>query len=438
VVSASVTLDSDPSRREAMASSARPAIDVVVRWGDWVLSATELSPPRAFSVGEEGADIVLPAAIVGAKRAVILLARWDGEARLVVSETARVKLDGQGKRLTAVKAIAKGKARASTTVKDAAEVELLPGQTISLFFGPITIDVTRSQAAPRAARNSVIERRLGFSHLFSLTLHALLGLAVFTFGSRFVDPYEQFEGISEEQKLALQSALNRIAEREYDDDTYAQYRDAVQRRARRNERRLASMFAALREDEWARARYSEGWSGTSIAQAQAQDLANAGEAGPELFGGFYDKSTPPAPKPPTPPPARYGSPDGSAPQETIGFVPSYGYRTSRPPQLRMGEVLVSGRLPKEVIQRIVRQNFGRFRLCYENGLRNNPNLQGRVAVRFVIGRDGAISNVGNGGSDMPDGGVVSCVVRAFAGLNFPQPEGGIVVVVYPIMFAPPG
>jgi len=51
VVSASVTLDSDPSRREAMASSARPAIDVVVRWGDWVLSATELSPPRAFSVG---------------------------------------------------------------------------------------------------------------------------------------------------------------------------------------------------------------------------------------------------------------------------------------------------------------------------------------------------------------------------------------------------
>ena len=45
----------------------------------------------------------------------------------------------------------------------------------------------------------------------------------------------------------------------------------------------------------------------------------------------------------------------------------------------------NGRIPAEVIQRIVRQNFGRFRLCYENGLRNNPNLQGRVAVSFVIG-----------------------------------------------------
>lgn len=104
----------------------------------------------------------------------------------------------------------------------------------------------------------------------------------------------------------------------------------------------------------------------------------------------------------------------------------------------MGATQVSGRLPPETIQRIVRQNFGRFRLCYENGLRNNPNLQGRVSVRFVIGRDGAVSNVSNGGSAMPDTGVVSCVVRSFYGLSFPRPTGGTVTVVYPIMFAPGG
>src|SRR5512143_3621419 len=99
-----------------------------------------------------------------------------------------------------------------------------------------------------------------------------------------------------------------------------------------------------------------------------------------------------------------------------------GSHRAKPPQVRMGATQVSGRLPPEVIQRIVRQNFGRFRLCYENGLRNNPNLQGRVAVRFVIGRDGAVSNVSNGGSDMPDGGVVRCVVQAYYGLSFPDPE----------------
>jgi hypothetical protein len=113
-----------------------------------------------------------------------------------------------------------------------------------------------------------------------------------------------------------------------------------------------------------------------------------------------------------------------------------GSHATRTPKVRMGATSVNGRLPAEVIQRIVRQNFGRFRMCYEQGLTRNPNLEGRVSVRFVIGRDGAVSNVGNGGSDIPDSSVVSCVVQAFYGLGFPQPEGGIVTVTYPIMFSP--
>lgn len=113
-----------------------------------------------------------------------------------------------------------------------------------------------------------------------------------------------------------------------------------------------------------------------------------------------------------------------------------GSHKTRAPKVRMGQTTVSGRLPPEVIQRIVRQNYGRFRMCYEQGLSRNPNLEGRVQVRFVIGRDGSVSNVQNGGSDLPDSGVVSCVISAYYGLSFPQPEGGIVTVVYPIMFAP--
>jgi hypothetical protein len=123
-----------------------------------------------------------------------------------------------------------------------------------------------------------------------------------------------------------------------------------------------------------------------------------------------------------------------------GFGAGHGrlggsHKTSAP-KVRMGATTVSGRLPPEVIQRIVRQNYGRFRMCYEQGLGRNPNLQGRVSARFVIGRDGSVSNVGNGGSDLPDSGVVSCVLSAFYGLSFPQPEGGIVTVVYPIMLEP--
>lgn len=123
-----------------------------------------------------------------------------------------------------------------------------------------------------------------------------------------------------------------------------------------------------------------------------------------------------------------------------GFGAGHGrlggsHKTSAP-KVRMGATTVSGRLPKEVIQRIVRQNYGRFRLCYEKGLAANPSLEGRVSVRFVINRNGSVSNVSNGGSSMPDSNVVNCTVRAFYGLSFPKPEGGIVTVTYPIMFAP--
>lgn len=109
---------------------------------------------------------------------------------------------------------------------------------------------------------------------------------------------------------------------------------------------------------------------------------------------------------------------------------------TRAPKIRSGGDTVSGHLPPEVVQRIVRQNYGRFRQCYENGLRANPNLTGRVTARFVIGREGSVTNVQNGGSDIPDSGVVSCVVSAFYGLSFPTPEAGIVTVSYPIMFSP--
>ncbi len=125
---------------------------------------------------------------------------------------------------------------------------------------------------------------------------------------------------------------------------------------------------------------------------------------------------------------RHGQNQGDIPIGALRPMPS----TS---SMRAGALQVNGRLPPEVISRIVRQNFGRFRLCYENGLRTNPNLQGRVAVKFVIDRTGSVTTATDGGSDLPDSSVVACVVRGFSNLSFPQPEGGIVTVVYPIVFS---
>ncbi|HVK65902.1 MAG TPA: AgmX/PglI C-terminal domain-containing protein [Polyangium sp.] len=119
-----------------------------------------------------------------------------------------------------------------------------------------------------------------------------------------------------------------------------------------------------------------------------------------------------------------------------------------PPAIRLGATQVSGRLPPGEIQRIVRMNFGTVRACYEEGLKRNPNLEGRIGVRFVIGKDGRVTKAGAVSDPsaefaterseplLPDEKVVACVVGAFEKLVFPAPEGGIVTVVYPIQFSP--
>jgi hypothetical protein len=126
--------------------------------------------------------------------------------------------------------------------------------------------------------------------------------------------------------------------------------------------------------------------------------------------------------------------DGSAPFARPAATGGAGGTPG--PSLRQGATSVNGRMPPEVIQRIVRQNFGRFRLCYEAGLRKNPRLQGRVTTKFVIDASGSVATATDAGSDLPDPGVVACVVRSFGGLSFPQPEGGTATVTFPVIFSP--
>jgi hypothetical protein len=109
----------------------------------------------------------------------------------------------------------------------------------------------------------------------------------------------------------------------------------------------------------------------------------------------------------------------------------------RGPSLRAaGETTITGHIPAEVIQRVVRDNFGRFRGCYEVGLRENPGLAGRVVTRFAIDRQGIVTTAQDGGSSLANANVVACVVRSFYSLTFPEHEGGLVTVVYPLSLQP--
>jgi hypothetical protein len=119
-----------------------------------------------------------------------------------------------------------------------------------------------------------------------------------------------------------------------------------------------------------------------------------------------------------------------------GTIPGrLGSRAPRP-RIRVGAVDVRGALPREVVLRIVRQNFGRFRICYENGLRANPKLEGHVTTRFVINHAGEVASFDFADHTLPDLNAARCVLRSFSGLSFPQPEEGAVIVRFQVLFAP--
>lgn len=117
-----------------------------------------------------------------------------------------------------------------------------------------------------------------------------------------------------------------------------------------------------------------------------------------------------------------------------GSGPMSGSHRTSSPAVRQGSVTVSGRLPLEVVQRISRQNFGRFRLCYERGLTRNPDLTGRVEVNFTIDATGSVrTSRATARSTLPDSEVRACVSEAFHGVTFPPPESGPATVVYSVL-----
>lgn len=111
-----------------------------------------------------------------------------------------------------------------------------------------------------------------------------------------------------------------------------------------------------------------------------------------------------------------------------------GGRRSRGP-VSFGRPVVRGSLSREVIRREIGRHRNEIRFCYEQGLRSQPGLEGRVTTRFIISTSGAVSAATATGLRHRE--TESCVAQAVRRMSFPVPEGsGIVSVTYPFVFRP--
>ena len=455
------------------------AVEVTVRWGTQVLSVAHLGSGKSFYVGDDS-DVALPEELLGAARAAIVQARV-GATYVVVPPSGRAVVTMRGDQSHA---------------QGASEIMLAHGMTVSVEIGPVTIEIGTVRAgkvAPVGFLAALAGGATGFVGL-SFIGHAAIVASLAMFMPKMST--DDTDAMDRDQMMLMQKFLSASAEREQDqvkDLTAASTEptgggstgqphqgesgaagttkpvttnghmgfkgsDPAPALSPKQERELAANFGMIGllatsapvdpnapASPWAKEFQGNDdksamgkMFGTSIEDANGYGLGlfGTGEGGGgkgegvgvdkigTIGGGGGG-------------PGKWGIGRGDKDGIGNGTSPGTGGHIAKaPPAPREGKLVTNGRIPAEVIQRIVRQNFGRFRLCYEAGLRGNPSLTGRVSTKFVIGRDGAVMQASDAGSDMPDQNVVACVVRSFNALSFPSPEGGVATVTYPIILTP--
>jgi FHA domain-containing protein len=473
------------------------AIEVMILWDSNVLHVSYLSPPRSFYVGEElgdkaKCDYFIPSETLGTTRAPLVVSRGLGASLVILPRTrGYVDLPGQGK-VSLADLISSGRARPSSEMSGAYEYELPANAKarMELEGSSLVFQIGAVNAGKRIPVGVISEPGAFLYTGLSFLLHMGL-VAVFAFFMPNMRG-DDTEDLDRDQILMMQKLLNAAAEREQEERENQEVTEVqpdqkeggTGTRAKGEEGSMGNPNTRDTGHKYGVQGPKDNPDPHLAKQAALQEAAQFGMIGLISTMGGGDPNAPTAP---------WGREEslgqdeksargnmfgdtigdsfgagglglsgvgegGGGRGEGIGLGNfgglGHGAGTGtgqgigngrgrlggghqvKAPRIREGATSVNGRLPPEVIQRIVRQNFGRFRLCYENGMRNNPNLQGRVTVKFVIDRSGAVAMTADGGSDLPDQGVVQCVVRGFGNLSFPQPEGGMVTVVYPIMFNP--
>jgi len=89
-------------------------------------------------------------------------------------------------------------------------------------------------------------------------------------------------------------------------------------------------------------------------------------------------------------------------------------------------------LDREGLRRQIRRQLGPVRACYAQ----EPGIEGRLTLQFVIGPEGTVTSAEVKRSAMPSP-LDACVVSAVKTWRFLKPPGGgSITVTYPLVFKP--
>jgi TonB family protein len=101
------------------------------------------------------------------------------------------------------------------------------------------------------------------------------------------------------------------------------------------------------------------------------------------------------------------------------------------------EVGGSGDFDSSVVVAMIKTRLRAIQMCYEQQLRRNPSLAGKVTVEFSIQPRGNVTDVKVKENTTNDAAVGTCVANTVSTFRFnPGPEGGSVTYAYPFVFSP--
>jgi TonB family protein len=95
------------------------------------------------------------------------------------------------------------------------------------------------------------------------------------------------------------------------------------------------------------------------------------------------------------------------------------------------------RSQKDIVKTI-RRRLGGIKHCYEKRLKRDPELKGKIVIRFVIHPGGKVIEVEIAENTTGDSELARCIAATVKAIRFPSAEGGETSVTYPFILAPGG
>jgi len=485
-----------PPVNPADIDSSENAVEVVVMWGELsILHVEHLSPPRGFYIGESTdakgkptTDFLIGSESIGVERMPITV-ESGASAAVVIPNGATGDVTINNQSITFQELAAQGQLQAASELAGAQQYPLPAGATARVHFRGFTFIVRPTSAA----------RRVATKQDFDKVLYGWLGASAAFFGGLlllfyFLPPW------SSSLSLDLLNADSRLVKYlieppetqeeetpEWLDDSKMdeeeggkgkRHKDEEGQMGKKDEKKTKNKFGIEgpqdnEDPHMAREEAKEmaanagiigilkasvgAWNsptspyGRDTALGQDPMSALGALMGDQIgsnfgFGGLGLRGT--------------GRGGGGTGEGTIGLgnIGTIGHgagggegsgygrgaggfrgRDAKVPRIRSGKADVRGSLSKEVIRRIINRHINEVRFCYEQELNQRPDLQGRVAIQFIISPTGAVQTAAVNSSDLGNQKVEQCIASAVRRWSFPSPEGGgIVVVTYPFVLQQTG